>query len=138
MTAIDEMWSGVDDPYLTGQYEPVRDERHDEGLEVIGDLPTALRGAYLRNGPDAFFPPPGKYHVFDGDGMVHALFLDGEGGASYANRWVRSKGLEYEQQVGHAVYGGLSEFVMPGAEAMEAGGLYKNTANTNIVRHAGR
>jgi len=138
MTAIDEMWAGVTEPFLTGQYEPVRDERDDSGLEVIGELPTALRGAYLRNGPDSFFPPPGKYHVFDGDGMVHGLYLDGEGGASYANRWVRSKGLEYEQKVGHSVYGGLMEFAMPSPEAMEAGGIYKNTANTNIIRHGGR
>jgi carotenoid cleavage dioxygenase-like enzyme len=128
----------VDSPYLTGQYEPVRDERHDVGLQVHGELPAGLRGAYLRNGPNAYFAPPGRYHVFDGDGMLHGLYLDGEGGAEYRNRWIDSRGLTYERSVGHAVYGGLSEFTMPTQEAMEAGGLYKNTANTNIVRHAGR
>jgi carotenoid cleavage dioxygenase-like enzyme len=131
-------FAAVDNPYLRGQYEPVADERHDVALEVEGELPAGLRGAYLRNGPNAFFPPPGRYHVFDGDGMLHGLYLDGEGGAEYRNRWVDSRGLTYERSVGHAVYGGLSEFTMPPAEAMNAGGLYKNTANTNIVRHAGR
>ena len=131
-------WSTVRLPMLSGQYEPVVDERDDHDLEVVGELPAALRGAYLRNGGNPFFAPRGAYHVFDGDGMVHGVYLDGEGGAGYANRWVRSRGLVLERQRGHAVYGGLSEFVLPDAEAMEIGGLYKNTANTNVVRHAGR
>jgi len=138
VSIIDEQWVASDNPYLSGQYEPVRDERNDDALEVVGDLPAALRGAYMRNGGNQFFNPPGKYHVFDGDGMVHGIHLDGEGGASYANRWVRSKGLEYERKVGHAVFGGLSEFSFPEPEAMEAAGMFKNTANTNIVRHGGR
>ena len=128
---------GVDDPYLTGQYEPVRDERHDVALAVTGELPSGLRGAYLRNGPNSYFPPPGRYHVFDGDGMLHGMYLDGDGGAEYRNRWIDSRGLLYERSIGRAVYGGLSEFSMPSQDALEAGGLYKNTANTNVIRHAG-
>jgi carotenoid cleavage dioxygenase len=131
-------FADVDTPYLLGQYEPVHDERHDVALEVTGELPAGLRGAYLRNGSNPFFPPPGRYHVFDGDGMLHGIYLDGEGGVEYRNRWIDSRGLRYEQSVGHSVYGGLNEFSMPSAEAIEAGGLYKNTANTNIIRHAGR
>ncbi len=131
-------FEGVDLGYLRGQYEPVHDERHDVDLEVTGVLPAGLRGAYLRNGPNPYFPPPGRYHVFDGDGMLHGVYLDGEGGASYRNRWVDSRGLRYERSVGHAVFGGLNEFTMPTPEALEAAGLYKNTANTNIIRHAGR
>ncbi len=138
MTTIDELWAGVTEPYLQGHFEPVRDERDDPDLEVIGELPAGLRGVYMRNGANAYFPPPGRYHPFDGDGMLHAVELDGEGGASYRNRWVRSKGLEYERSVGHAVYGGLSEYVVPSNEALQEGGFIKNTANTSIVRHAGR
>lgn len=130
-------WQATGSPYLTGQYEPVRDERDDHDLEVVGELPAGLAGAYLRNGGNPYFSPAGNYHVFDGDGMVHGVHLDGEGGASYSNRWVRSRGLTYEREKGHGVYGGLGEFKMPDAEALEAGGLFKNTANTNIVRHAG-
>jgi carotenoid cleavage dioxygenase len=138
MNSIDEMWAGVTEPYLQGQFEPVHDERDDTRLEVIGELPDALRGVYMRNGANAFFPPPGRYHPFDGDGMIHAVELDGEGGASYRNRWVRSRGLEYERTVGHAVYGGLSEYVVPPDDALQRGGFIKNTANTSIVRHGGR
>ena len=138
MTTIDDLWADVSEPYLCGQWEPVRDERDDTDLEVIGELPTALRGVYIRNGANSYFPPPGRYHPFDGDGMLHAVELDGRGGASYRNRWIRSRGLDYERSVGHAVYGGLSEYVMPSNEAMQHGGVIKNTANTSIIRHAGR
>ncbi len=131
-------WAGLDGPYFSGQYEPVADERDDDSLEVIGELPDGLRGAYLRNGGNPFFAPRGAFHVFDGDGMVHGVRLDGEGAASYSNRWVRSQGLSHERERGKAVFGGLSEFAMPDAEALEASGFYKNTANTNIIRHADR
>lgn len=137
-TSDDQDFTSVVHPYLSGQYEPVRDELTDTKLAVTGELPAGLRGAYLRNGGNPFFVPPGRFHVFDGDGMVHGVYLDGEGGASYANRWVRSKGLELERERGHPVFGGLSEFVMPDQDAMDAVGLFKNTANTNIVCHAGR
>ncbi len=143
MTTVEPAAAEVDfaalgEPYLAGQYEPVHDERHDVALPVVGELPAGLRGAYLRNGPNNLFAPPGRYHVFDGDGMLHGMYLDGDGGVEYRNRWIDSRGLCHERSVGHAVYGGLSEFSMPDEAALAAGGLYKNTANTNIVRHAGR
>jgi len=131
-------WSAAGSPYLKGQFEPVGDERDDHDLEVIGELPDGLSGVYMRNGGNPFYAPTGGFHVFDGDGMIHGVYLDGEGGASYANRWVRSRGLDYERNKGEAVYGGLGGFKVPDPEAMQAGGLFKNTANTNIVRHADR
>ena len=82
----------TEDPYLSGQYAPVFDERTDEGLRVTGELPSGLAGAYLRNGPNQAFEPLGRYHLFDGDGMVHGVWFDGEGGARYGNRWIRSQG----------------------------------------------
>ena len=136
-TAPQQDWAAIGSPYLVGQYEPVRDEREDRDLRVTGELPAGLAGSYLRNGGNPYFAPPGGYHVFDGDGMIHGVHLDGGGGARYSNRWVRSRGLAHEISRGEAVYGGLGEFRMPDAETIEAGGLLKNTANTNIVRHAG-
>lgn len=125
-------------PWLTGNFEPVPDERDDRGLEVTGELPPGLCGAFLRNGPNPAFPPLGRYHLFDGDGMVHGLWFDGEGGARYANRWVRSVGLEAERAAGRALFGGLSEFRLPPEDVMAACGPMKNTANTHVVGHAGR
>src|SRR4051794_9694187 len=94
-------------PYLAGNYAPVQDELDAHDLVVTGEIPAALRGVYMRNGPNQAFPPLGAYHVFDGDGMVHAVYLD-EGRARYKNRFVRSKGLEVEEEAGRARFGGLA------------------------------
>jgi carotenoid cleavage dioxygenase-like enzyme len=124
-------------PYLAGNFAPVQDELEATDLVVTGEIPTALRGVYMRNGANQAFPPLGAYHVFDGDGMVHAVYLD-EGRARYKNRFVRSAGLEVEEEAGHALFGGLANFTLPAPEVMERAGMMKNTANTNIVRHGGR
>ncbi len=128
-------WSG---PWLTGPLEPVADERDVADLRVTGRLPDGLSGRLLRNGPNAAFAPLGRYHLFDGDGMVHGLWLDGEGGARYANRWVESAGLAAERAAGHSLFGGLLDFRLPSPEVIAEVGLLKNTANTHVVAHAGR
>ena len=124
-------------PYLVGQYEPVRDELTVQDLHITGTVPAALDGMYLRNGANPQFDPITRYHVFDGDGMIHKVQLEG-GRASYQNRFVESKGLMIERREGAALFGGLSEFRMPPEELLVEAGMMKNTANTNIVRHANR
>ena len=62
--------------YLSGNYAPVRSE-DDYELEVVGEFPSSLRGAFYRNGPNPQFEPRGDYHWFTGDGMIHAFFVDG-------------------------------------------------------------
>ena len=61
-------------------------------LVVEGQLPRDLNGTYYRNGPNPAYEPPGRYHWFDGDGMIHSLRFE-DGRASYHNRWVASAGL---------------------------------------------
>lgn len=125
-------------PWLQGTFAPVADERTDLDLPITGALPAGLRGTFLRNGPNAMFPPITRYHLFDGDGMLHGVTFDGAGGASYANRWIRSKGLEAEIEAGHALFGGIAEFRLPPDDVFARVGPVKNTANTHVVRHAGR
>ena len=84
------------------------------------------------------FTPKGRYHIFDGDGMLHGITLDGEGCARYRNRWVRTEGLAAEQRVGHAIYGGMANGDFPTPEETAGGPSMKNVANTNVIRHAGR
>ncbi len=124
-------------PFLAGNYSPVADELTVADVKVTGTIPQALQGVYMRNGANPAFAPTGKYHIFDGDGMIHAIEL-ADGKASYRNRFVESRGLKYERDQGHAVFGGLSNWVMPSPEVIAAAGMMKNTANTNIVRHAGK
>ena len=52
-----------------------------------GELPRDLQGAYFRNGPNNRFAPPNRYHWFDGDGMIQAVWFD-EGRVRYRSRWI--------------------------------------------------
>lgn len=130
-----------DQPMLRGAFAPVADERDDAGLRVTGQLPAGLRGTFVRNGPNPMFEPLGRYHMFDGDGMLHAFTFDGDGtgsGVSYRNRWIRTAGLEAEIRAGRALYGGLGDLHLPTRDEVGDAGPIKNLANTHIVRHAGR
>ncbi len=124
-------------PFLTGLMAPVTDERDDHRLEVTGQVPPGLRGMFVRNGPNPQFAPRGRYHPFDGDGMVHAVYFE-DGDLRYRNRWVESRGLLAERARGHALYGGLAEYTMPEPDVIAEGGMIKNTGNTHTLRHAGR
>ena len=100
--------NGADQPDLRGNMAPVGDELDVATLPVTGVLPAGLRGAFVRNGPNPAFEPVGRYHMFDGDGMLHAVtFRDGT--VSYRNRWIRSRGLGAEIAHGAAIYPGLGE-----------------------------
>jgi carotenoid cleavage dioxygenase len=135
MTLTEQNFS--DSPFLQGALAPVTDERDDVGLEVVGELPAALNGMFVRTGPNPQFAPLGAYHPFDGDGMLHAVYIE-DGVARYRNRWIESKGLLAERARGRACYGGMSNFQLPPDDVMAEGGMLKNTANTATVRHAGR
>lgn len=124
-------------PFLSGLLTPVTDERDDRDLAVTGQLPAGLQGMFVRNGPNPQFAPLGKYHPFDGDGMLHAVYLE-DGTARYRNRWIESKGLLAERKRGTSLWGGLSELHMPEPEIVAEGGILKNTANTHTVRHGGK
>ena len=116
---------------LSGAFAPIASERSFDHLEVEGEVPADLNGVYVRNGPNRKFAAEGRYHWFDGDGMVHAIKLE-DGRATYRNRWVESAGLQEERKAGHALYRGIIS--MSGTEAP----TIKVTGNTNIVHHAGK
>ena len=117
--------------FLQGNFAPWRMEGVAEDLEVSGRIPRELNGTYYRNGPNPAFEPPGRYHWFDGDGMIHAITL-ADGRAHYRNRYVLSAGLKEERAAGRGLFSGLLD--IDPSEAPR----FKNTGNTNIVWHAGR
>ena len=118
-------------PFLRGNFGPWREEGVHDGLQVIGEIPRDLNGTFFRAGPNPAFEPEGRYHWFDGDGMVHAIKIE-NGRASYRNRWVESEGLKEERKAGRPLYRGILS--MSGTEAPSI----KVTGNTNIVAHAGK
>lgn len=78
-------------------------------LDSEGEIPKDLDGVYVRNGHNPIFQPPsGRYHWFDGDGMVHATtFSDGK--ATYRNRMVMTAGLISEMEAGRGIYPSLRD-----------------------------
>ena len=132
----DEPAEWPDSPFLEGNYAPVAEEVTAEALRVIGAIPDALEGMYVRNGPNPQFPATGNYHWFDGDGMLHGVLLR-DGRASYRNRWVRTAGFEEERDAGHSIWGGLAD---PPKLSLLARGrpLFKNAANTAVIWHEGK
>ena len=87
-----------DHPYRTGAWRPNLVEYDADDLEVVeGRIPDDLEGTYLRNTENPLLPAIGRYHPFDGDGMVHAIRFEG-GRAHYRNRMVRTSGLAAESE----------------------------------------
>ena len=120
-------------PYLDGNFAPVREEITAETLQVIGELPPNLSGMFLRNGPNPPWSPIGQYHWFDGDGMLHGVQIH-NGKASYRNRYVRTRGWQIEHKAGKAIWSGLLE----PPQMDNPYGPGKNTANTALIWHAGQ
>ena len=120
MTATDVVTS----PYLTGNFAPVREEVDAHDLPVTGSIPEGLEGRLLRIGPNPVVDPdPATYHWFTGSGMVHGLWLRGGRAVTYRNRYVRSD----------SVVEALGGPATPGPRH----GMGDNTANTNVIAHAG-
>lgn len=125
-------------PYLDGVWAPVTEEIVVDDLEVIGEIPRDLNGSYFRNGPNPMFQPRGRYHVFDGDGMLHAAEFS-DGSVVYRNRWIRTDGLAMEENAGRALWPGLIE--RPDRK-LETGwgsdGWLKDNSNTDVTVFDGR
>jgi carotenoid cleavage dioxygenase len=120
-------------PYIQGPYAPVAEEITAHDLEVVGELPRDLHGTFVRNGSNPKLPPRGRYHWFDGDGMIHGVELAG-GTATYRNRFVRTRGLNAEIEAGRPLWTGILE----PPDLTNPRGPFKNTANTDLVFHAGK
>ncbi|HEY2071264.1 MAG TPA: carotenoid oxygenase family protein [Rhizomicrobium sp.] len=122
-------------PYLTGNFAPVRSEDDFADLPITGEIPKDLAGAYYRNGPNPQFEPrDAHHHWFAGDGMIHGFFVD-NGKVSYRNRYVRTPKWELENKAGHALYG---TFGNPMTSDPSVIGKDSGVANTNIVWHGGK
>lgn len=111
-----------DDPskpwWLRRNYAPVT-ESEAVKLEVVGAIPPALAGLYLRNGPN---PSSGdSAHWFLGDGMAHGLRLENGAAAWYRSRYVQT-----------AVLG------QPSDDTVGPPRLDEHEANTSILGYGGR
>ncbi len=131
-------WSAeFDNPYLRGLHTPVTTEATVVDLEADGEIPRDLYGAYLRTGPNPVFAPPGDYHWFDGDGMVHGLYFR-DGKASYIRKWVKTPALAEEiAKGGPQLPGVMGPFDLSAVDTSRAHNneYCKDTGNTDIIWH---
>jgi carotenoid cleavage dioxygenase len=126
-------------PYLNGAWTPLHEEVDADDLTVtFGAIPTDIDGAYLRNTENQVHQPLGRFHPFDGDGMIHQIAFCG-GKASYRNRYVRTRGFEAEQEARGSLWGGLADPVqLAKRPGWGAHGSLKDSSSTDIVVHAGK
>ncbi len=130
---------GDEHPYRTGAWTPNTVEYDATDLDVVGEIPEDLEGVYLRNTENPVHGAIGRYHPFDGDGMVHMMRFSG-GRAEYRNRFVRTLGLEAENEAGGPLWAGILE---PPARSIREDGWgartrLKDASSTDVVVHAGR
>ncbi|MCY4277157.1 MAG: carotenoid oxygenase family protein [Gammaproteobacteria bacterium] len=124
----------ADNPFLKGNFAPIRMECDAPDLIIKGEIPKDLNGALYRIGPDPQFAPVGSHHWFGGDGMVH-MFRVENGRVAYRNRYVRTKKFELEREAGKALVNYFDPMNSdPSVPVFGLDGL----ANTNIVWHGGK
>ncbi|MFO1018544.1 MAG: carotenoid oxygenase family protein, partial [Hyphomonadaceae bacterium] len=98
-------------PYLNGAWTPLHEEVDALDLEVIeGAIPRDIDGIYLRNTENQIHEPLGRFHPFDGDGMLHRIDFQ-NGRANYSNRFVRTRCFHAEQEAQASLWGGLMDRV---------------------------
>lgn len=124
-----------DTPSFTGFNTPSRFEGEIMDLDVIGEIPPQLNGAFYRVQPDPQFPPLlGDDIAFNGDGNV-SMFHFHDGKCDYRQRYARTDKFIAERNAGRSLFGAYRN---PLTDDPSVKGMYRGTANTNAFVHGGK
>ena len=138
LNTVQSSLKNKDHPYMKGAWEPFYDEFEVLNLDSVGSIPKDFDGIYLRNTENQIHEPIGRFHPFDGDGLLHSIFFQ-NGKADYRNKFVRTEGFQIEQKFNSSKWAGLMErpgrSILPGWGAQ---GCLKDTSSTDVVVHAGK
>jgi len=122
-------------PSFTGFNTPSRVEADSSDLNVIGDIPEEIDGAFYRVQPEHQFPPKlGDDIAFNGDGLI-SMFRIKDGKITFKQRWARTDKWKLENAAGKALFGAYRN---PLTDDPAVKGKIRGTANTNAFIHGGR
>jgi carotenoid cleavage dioxygenase-like enzyme len=122
-------------PIYAGFNMPTRAEVDIHDLEVEGELPTEINGAFYRVGPDPQYPPLlGEDIYFNGDGIV-SMFRFENGRVDLKTRYVRTDKFNLERNAGRALFGAYRN---PFFDDPSVKGEIRGTANTHVIFHSGQ
>jgi carotenoid cleavage dioxygenase len=120
---------------FTGLLRPLRLEGDIHDLEVEGEIPADIDGAFHRVHPDAQFPPrTDNDQFFNGDGMI-SLFRFSGGKIDLRQRYAHTDKWKLENAAGKSLFGAYRN---PLTDDESVKGVIRGTANTNVLVHAGK
>ncbi len=117
--------------FLQGIWEPLVAECDIHDPMVIGNIPKELNGTFYRNGPNPQYVYSENYHMYEGDGMIHAITFQ-NGQVRYTNRWIRTDKFLAERNARKSLFGGMRDFMACDDSVKNCS---RNTANTNVIWH---
>jgi carotenoid cleavage dioxygenase-like enzyme len=124
-----------DTPSFTGFNTPSRIEADIADLDVVGEIPVELNGAFYRVQPDPQFPPRlGDDIAFNGDGLVTMFRLE-SGRCHFKQRWAQTDKWKLENAAGKGLFGAYRN---PLTDDPAVVGKIRGTANTNVFVYGGK
>lgn len=102
-------------------------------LQIPSDFPA---GTYFRNGAGRYVAKDGTkvMHMFDGDGLVNALTVNGQGNVVFRNKFVQTREFKADMESGGFSARGVFGTPKSGGILNNAFDMNtKNVANTNLI-----
>jgi carotenoid cleavage dioxygenase len=124
-----------DTPSFAGFNTPSRIEADIADLDIVGEIPVELNGAFYRVQPDPQFPPRlGDDIAFNGDGLVTMFRFEG-GRCHFKQRWAQTDKWKLEKDAGKGLFGAYRN---PLTDDPSVAGKIRGTANTNVFVYGGK